>query len=88
MTTYGEQFEAQVDGDLEAARSLAERHHSVEDVKGLVSAAGTRLELFLKGVAFAGANTRGTLRDFISRLSGQGAGQETVRVLHQLGRNG
>lgn len=84
MTTYGERFEAQVNGDLETARILTERHHSVEDVKGLVSAAGTRLELFLKGVAFAGANTRGTLHDFINRLSWQGASQETVRVLHQL----
>lgn len=84
MTTYGERFQAQVDSDLEAARSLAERHYSVEDVRGLVSATGTRLELFLKGVAFAGANARDNLYSFIDRLSGQGASQGTVKVLHQL----
>jgi hypothetical protein len=84
VTTYGERFQAQVNSDLEAARRLTERHYSVEDVRALVSSAGTKLELFLKGVAFVGANTQDTLYDFTNRLSGQGASQGTVRVLHQL----
>lgn len=84
MATYGERFEAQVDADLEAARGLGERHYSPEEVRGLVSAAGTRLELFLKGVAFAGANTQDTLHNFINRLPRQGASQGTVGVLHDL----
>lgn len=74
----------QVESDLESARRLTERHYAVDDIRGAVSVAGTRLELFLKGVAFPNANARKNLNQLIDGLSDDGTSEETIQALHDL----
>ena len=85
MHTNGAEIDRYLGAQISELTGLSRRIYGREDINGILSSVGTKLELFFKAVLFPAESPRGNFNHFINCLAGH-ANQPDIDTLHNLRR--